>query len=130
MFWIALSAFIMSMTGTGDDTYVIRKFVERAHDAVEKQVKDASRRQAATETLDRTARAFERHRQRVGKISRCIERLDRTYSVTAAEYEKCLTDVEPAWDQAAEDLILLQRSFREALTPAELRAVRRAAAPR
>ncbi|HEV8550265.1 MAG TPA: hypothetical protein VGQ57_14575, partial [Polyangiaceae bacterium] len=86
--------------------------------------------QAATETLDRTSQAFERHRARVGKISRCIERLDRTYAVTAAEYEKCLVDVEPAWDQAAGDLIGLEQAFRGSLTPAELHAVRRAAAPR
>jgi len=130
MFWIALSALIMSMTGTGDDTYVIRKFIERTHAALAEKVNDPARYRAAADTLARTADAFERHRQRTGKISACIEKLDRTYTVTAAEYERCLLDVDPAWDAAAEDLIVLDRQFREALTPAELAAVRRAAEPR
>ncbi len=127
MFWIALSALIMSLTGTGDDTYVIRKFIERAQDAVERHVDDASRRQAATATLEQTSQAFERHRHRVGKISACIERADRTYDVSAADYERCLVDVAPAWDAAAEELIALERSLRDSLTPNELSAVRAAA---
>jgi hypothetical protein len=130
MFWIALSALIMSMTGAGDDTYVIRKFIERAREAVAKEVHDPARYRAATDTLERTSQAFEKHRGRVGKISRCIEKLDRTYAVSAGEYERCLVDVEPAWNAAAEDLIVLEHSFRTALTPAELAAVRRAAEPK
>lgn len=130
MFWIALSAFIMSMTGTGDDTYVIRKFIERAHEALAEQVHDPARYRAAADTLDRTAAAFERHRKRAGKISACIEKLDRSYTVTAEEYERCLVDVDPAWEAASEDLIVLERQFRESLSPEELAAVRRAAEPR
>lgn len=130
MFWIALSAFIMSMTGTGDDTYVIRKFIERTHAALSDQVHDPARYRAATDTLDRTAEAFERHRKRAGRISACIEKLDRSYAVTEQEYDRCLVDVEPAWDAAAEDLIVLERQFRESLTAEELAAVRRAAEPR
>ena len=130
MFWIALSAFIMSMTGTGDDTYVIRKFIERTHAALAEKVNDPARYRAAADTLDRTSEAFERHRKRAGKISACIEKLDRTYAVTEEEYDRCLVDVEPAWEAAAEDLIVLERQFRESLTPAELAAVRRAAEPK
>ena len=126
MFWIALSTLIMSMTGKGDDSYLIRTFLERARDAVEEQVQDQARRRAALATLDRTSAVFARHRKRVGKISACVERADRSYRATRADYEKCLVDVEPAWDAAAEDLIALEKSFRSSLTPAELRAVRRA----
>jgi hypothetical protein len=129
MFWIALSALIMSLTGAGDDTYVIRKFIEEARDAVDTHVKDEARRKAANQTLDRTAQAFEKHRQRVGKISACVERLDRTYAAARADYERCLVDVTPAWDAAAEDLIVLERTFHEQVSPAELAAIRRAAEP-
>lgn len=129
MFWIALSALIMSLTGTGDDTYVIRRFIERARETVNVHVAEEARRRAAVETLDRTARAFEKHRQRVGRISACVERLDRTYTVTRAEYERCLTDVEPAWETAGEELIALEAELRSEVTPAELAAIRRDADP-
>ena len=125
MFWVALSTLIMSLTGEGDDTYAIRAFFERSRDAVEAQVKDAARQRAALATLDRTARAFERHRERVSKISQCIERADRRYAAVAADYERCLTDVEPAWSAAGEELIVLDRDLARSLTPAELQAVRR-----
>ena len=130
MFWIALSALIMSLTGAGDDTYVIRTFIDDMRGAVDEHVQDEARRVAAEQTLESTSRAFERHRTRVGKISRCIEQLDRTYAVTSAEYERCLSDVEPAWAAAADDLIALERAFRGSLTPGELAAVRRAAGRR
>jgi hypothetical protein len=129
MFWIALSALIMSLTGTGDDTYVIRQFIERARDTVNAHVAEEARRRAAVETLDRTARAFEKHRQRVGKISACVETLDRTYAVTRAEYEGCLADVTPAWEAAGEELIVLETELRAEVTPAELAAIRRDADP-
>jgi hypothetical protein len=113
------------MTGEGDDTYAIRAFFERSRDAVEAQVKDAARQRAALAALDRTVRAFERHRERVSKISECLAREDRRYEASAADYERCLTDVEPAWTAAGEELIVLDRDLARALTPAELNAVRR-----
>jgi hypothetical protein len=125
MFWIALSTLIMSMTGEGDDTYAIRAFFERAHDAVENQVQDEAHKRAALDTLNRATTAFERHRQRVNKISQCIEQADRRYSAVAADYERCLVDVEPAWNAAGEELIVLGRDLNRALTPAELQAVRK-----
>lgn len=130
MFWVALSAFIMSVTGTGDDTYAIRKFFERAEDAVNEKVSDPQRRAAATRELERTGAAFAHHRRRVGAISRCIERADRRYGSTSADYERCLKDVEAAWDAAARELVERERGFRGSLTPEELGAVRRAAEAR
>jgi len=127
MFWVALSTLIMSLTGEGDDTYAIRAFFERSRDAVEAQVKDAARKRAALDTLARTERAFERHRERASKISACIERADRRYAAVAADYERCLTDVEPAWSAAGEELIVLDRDLERAVTPAEFEAVRRRA---
>lgn len=127
MFWIALSAFIMTLTGEGDDTFALRRFLDRASEAVSEQVHDAARKSQALDALDRTSKAFRRHRERTGKISACIEQADRNYAATAADYQHCLTDVRPAWDAAAEQLITLTNDFRHALTPAELAAVRQAA---
>ena len=127
MFWIALSAFIMTLTGEGDDTFALRRFLDRASDAVNEQVQDAGRKRQALDALDRTSKAFRRHRERTAKISECIERADRKYAASAEDYQRCLSDVGPAWDAAAEQLITLTNDFRRALTPAELAAVRRAA---
>jgi len=130
MFWVALSAFIMSITGTGDDTYAIRKFFERAREAVNETVSDPNRRSSANRELDRAGAAFARHRKRVGAISRCIEQADRRYGATSADYERCLKDVEAAWSTAASELVGLERGLRQSLTPEELARVRRAAEPR
>lgn len=125
MFWIALSALIMTLTGAGDDTYVIRQFIEHARESVAAHVEDEARKRAATATLDDASRAFEKHRLRVGKISECIAKLDRSYAATQADYERCLTDLAPAWDAAAEALIGLDARLREALAPPELAAILR-----
>jgi hypothetical protein len=101
--------------------------LERARDAVEEEVHDPARQKAALATLDRATGDFRKHRLRVGKISTCIEKADRKYSATEAEYERCLTDIGPAWDAAAGDLIELERDFRASLTPGEHLAVRHAA---
>jgi hypothetical protein len=127
MFWIALSALIMSLTGAGDDTFAIRKFLERMKAAVATQVSDPGRQHAALATLERTSKAFTQHRERVGKISACIEQSDRVHAATAADYEACLADVTRTWDDAAEQLVILDRAFRAALTPVEIEAVRQAA---
>jgi len=124
MFWIALSAFIMTLTGEGDDTFVVRRFLDRARDAVSEHVHDAARKHDALAALERTAQAFRKHRVRTAEISQCIERADRKFAATAEDYQRCLSDVTPAWDAAAEDLITLSNEFRRALTPAELAAIR------
>jgi hypothetical protein len=129
MFWVALSVLIMNLTGSGDDTFVIRKFLERLREAVEDQVHDAARRRKAIATIDRANVAFRRHRERVGKISACLERADRSHAAVGADYQRCLVDARPAWDAAAEELIVLDREFRAALTSAEFAQVRRSAKP-
>jgi len=127
MFWIALAALIMSLTGEGDDTYAFRKVLERARDSVEETVHDSARQKAALQVLDRTSAAFVKHRERVGVISACIERADRKYAVTEAEYQRCLADLGPAWDAASKDLVTAERDLRASLTPEELVLAQRAA---
>lgn len=125
MFWVALSAFIMTLTGEGDDTFLLRRFLDRTREAVGEHVHDAGRRRQALEALERASKAFHQHRVRTGKISACIEQADRKYAASAADYQRCLEDVGQAWDTAAEQLIPLSNDFRRALTPAELAAIRR-----
>lgn len=124
MFWVALSAFIMSLTGEGDDTFAIRRFLDRARASVSEHVHDRARQLQALETLDRASKAFAEHRARTGQVSKCIEQADRKYSASADDYRRCLSDVAPAWDAAGEQLIQLSHDFRKVLTPAELAAVR------
>ncbi len=113
----------MSLTGEGDDTFAIRAFLERARESVSEHVHDPVRQRQALETLARTSKAFAQHRMRTGKISECIEQADRKYSASAADYQRCLSDVAPSWDAAAEQLIKLSDSFAHTLTPGELTAV-------
>jgi hypothetical protein len=127
MFWVALSVLIMSLTGEGDDTYAFRMILEQGREAVEEQVRDGARKQAAIQVLDRAAQAFQKHRQRTSVISACVERADRNYAASAAEYQRCLADLGPAWDAAGEDLIDVESAFRSSLSAEELAAVRNAA---
>ena len=114
----------MTLTGEGDDTFFLRRFLDRMRDSVGEHVHDAARQRQALDALDRTSRAFNQHRKRTAKISACIEQADRKYAASAADYQGCLSDVQPAWDAAAEQLITLSHEFRQALTPAELAAIR------
>lgn len=127
MFWVALSAFIMAITGKGDDTFVFRKSVERTRHAVASEVHDPARRQKATATLERVWNAFFQYRQRVNKISSCLEKADRRYSASATDYQRCLADARPVLDSATRELVALDREFQRALTPAEYAAVCRSA---
>jgi hypothetical protein len=127
MLWAALSAFIMSITGKGDDTFVFRKTLDRLRDSVAADVRDAGRRHQAEATLDRAAAAFVRHRQRLNKVSQCLERADRTYAATVADYQRCLADARPAWDATTQELLRLDRELERELTPAEYAAIRRGA---
>jgi hypothetical protein len=127
MFWIALSMLIMNLTGQGDDTHAFRMILERARDAVEDEVKDAVRRKAAEKAIDEASDSFVKHRERFQKITDCIEKADARYDAKHADYDRCLSDVGPAWDAGSRELIEFDRAFRSALTPSELIAVRRAA---
>jgi phage-related minor tail protein len=127
MLWAALSAFIMSITGKGDDTFVFRKTLDHLRASVAAEIHDAGRRQQANATLDRAVAAFVRHRQRLDKVSKCLERADRTYAVTVDDYQRCLADARPAWQATTQELLRLDREFESELTPAEYAAIRRGA---
>jgi hypothetical protein len=127
MLWAALSAFIMSVTGKGDDTFVFRKTLDHLRSTVAAEVHDPGRRQKANATLDRAVAAFVQHRRRLDQVSACLERADRTYAATAADYERCLADARPAWQKTTDELVRLEREFQSVLSPAEYAAVRRGA---
>ena len=124
MFWVALSTLLMVMTGQGDDTYVFREFLENLRDGIEQHVTDPARRQRALDIVDDTAEAFRTHRERVNVIGTCVERADRTYKVTAADYERCLEGADELWDNAAEKLIEAERGLDQNITEAERQAIK------
>lgn len=127
MLWAALSAFMMSITGKGDDTFTFRKSLDRVYKAVEHEVHDSARQREALGTLERVKVVFAEHRAHIAQIGRCLEHADRSYAVAPADYQRCLVDARRSWDRAAEQLVVLDHAFRTALTPAEYDAVRRSA---
>ena len=126
MFWVALSTLLMVMTGQGDDTFVFREFLENLRDNIEKHVTDPGRRARAIAIVDDTAAGFKSHRERVNKIGECVERNDRTYKVSAADYERCLAGADELWDKAAEKLIAAEHGLDQNITEAERRAIQAA----
>lgn len=124
MFWIALSTFIMVMTGAGDDTYLFRTFLERLQEGVEQEVKDPGRKAQAVESIHRTQTDFAAHRAELGKIAECIEKNDRNYAATKQDYEKCLTNMLSVWETNVDKLIRNQQSLNAALTEEERTAIR------
>jgi hypothetical protein len=123
MFWAALATLIMAMTGAGDDTFVFREFLEKMQEGVQTEVSDPARQQKALAAIDQTLEGFRQHRERVNKVSACIEKADRSYVVKVSDYEKCLVNMAASWDQAAETLIEKNRLFTAAVTDAELRQI-------
>ena len=123
MFWVALSTLLMVMTGQGDDTFVFREFLENLRDGIEQHVTDPGRRARALGVVDDTSQKFRTHREKVNEIGVCLERADRRYQVTAADYEQCLKGADQLWDRAAEALIVAERSLDQNITDSERRAI-------
>ena len=123
MFWVALSTLLMVMTGQGDDTFVFREFLENMRDGIEQHVTDPARRARAIGLVDDTSAKFRAHREKVNQIGICVEKADRRYQVTAAEYEKCLEGAGELWDRAAEALIVAERGLDQDITENERRAI-------
>ena len=124
MFWVALSALIMTMTGAGDDTFLFRTFLENLQKGVEHEVKDPSRKAQALESIQRTQVGFAEHRAELSKIAACIEKNDRNYQATKQDYEKCLGSMVSIWERNVDKLIENQQTFRAALTDRERNAIR------
>jgi len=129
MLWVALSAFIMTVTGKGDDALNVRRFFLRLREAVQAEVHDPARRRKATDTLDGAAAAFMGHRKRLSQISGCLARVDRSYGAAPVDYQRCISAAAPEWDRAAREIVDFDVAFRRALTPAEYAAVRHRAEP-
>lgn len=123
MFWVALSTLLMVMTGQGDDTFVFREFLESLHDGIENHVTDPARKERALALVADTADKFRKHRERVNEIGECIERNDRSYKVSEADYVRCLEGAEELWDRAAEALITAERGLDQNITETERRAI-------
>lgn len=130
MFWVALAALIMAMTGEGDDTALVRAGFDRLQDGVQDEVPDSERRARALATVDDGRKLFFEHRARLARSGRCVEKLDRTYAVTRDTYLACLADQSRVWEEFVANYNDLGREFSASVTPAEAARVRaRMAAP-
>lgn len=123
MFWVALASLILVLTGGGDDTKAFREQMARNRAALQAVVGDSARIGLATTAIDDAERAFGDHRARLDEMGRCIERLDRTYRVTAAEYDGCTAGADASWDRLTDEVVAAELRMRQALSDAEWAAV-------
>lgn len=121
MIWAAIATAIMYLSGDGDDSRAIRAYFEATHKALNKVVKDASRRKRAEDALNDFYRSFVEHRVQLASTGKCIEEADRRYRISETDYERCRGMHEPTWQQIEESLIRNRALVRSALTQEEQR---------
>lgn len=124
MFWVGVSLLVMSLTGLGDDTRAFLRFWQRMQDAAEDQVADPARKAEVTAALGATRKAFEVQRERLEVVADCIERLDRSYQVSRAQYEACVQSESGILDSSAEALIAARARLHAATTESERARIR------
>ena len=119
MFWVALATAIMMLSGEGDDTRAISTLLAGMRQAIEAQVADAPRRKGALEALASFERAFAKHRYALQDFGTCVERADRDYHATSADYAACEERVEQQRATLRATLEQVQQRYDSALLPAE-----------
>jgi hypothetical protein len=124
MFWVGVSLLVMSLTGLGDDTRSFLRFWQKLQKTAEAEVPDAKRKAEVTASFEQTRQAFQAQRDTLKKVGDCIEKLDRTYEVTEAEYQACAALGSRALETSAEVLVQSRARFRGATTEAERTRIR------
>lgn len=125
MFWVGLSMMIMSMTGKGDDTAMFRRYVESLREAIEQVLMAPERKKRALASTEELTKGFWKMRVDYDKVGKCLEKADRNYFATRADYEACLTPVDSIWDAATDTLVDSQNQLTAAMTDQEKAAVDR-----
>lgn len=124
MFWVGVSMLVMALTGLGDDTRSFLRFWEHLQQSAAEQVVDTGRRTEVTTALDATRQAFVTQRERLRQVGDCLERLDRSYEVSARQYEDCAALSRGVLEHSAEALIASRARFQAATTEAERARIR------
>jgi hypothetical protein len=126
MLWVALASLIMAFSGSGDDTRLMRELVASLHKAVAAVVHDPERVASADTGIDDLARAFAAHRDGLAENGACIEKLDRSYEVTVAQYELCDQGIDARWQLTIDAMVSAERQVRTSLHDDEWPALRKA----
>ena len=119
MFWVGVSLLVMSLTGLGDDTRSFLRFWEKLQQTAEGQVSDSKRKAEVTAAFSATSDGFKAQRAALKKVGDCVEKLDRRYDVTEAEYEACAALGASTLRSSAEVLIASRQRFQGATTAEE-----------
>jgi|GEM_PF-1006072 hypothetical protein len=124
MFWVGVSLLVMSLTGLGDDTRSFLRFWQKLQKTAEAEVPEPKRKAEVTAAFDQTRHAFQTQRETLKKVGDCVEKLDRTYEVTEAEYQACAALGASALETSAEVLVESRARFRQATTEEERARIR------
>jgi len=119
MFWIGLATLIMLVSGSGDDTLAFRKRAEAMREMIVEMVSESGRARDAVGAVNEAEKAFGAHRNRLEKVGLCIEKADRKYAATEADYLACGKNSEREWKTTTDDLVRAELTLREALKPDE-----------
>jgi hypothetical protein len=124
MFWVGVSLLVMAMTGLGDDTRSFLRFWQRLQKSAESEVADPKRKAEVVAAFTATRDGFKAQRESLRVVGDCIEKLDRTYEVSQAEYEACAALSHGAVMNSAEILVASRARFRAATTESERARIR------
>lgn len=125
MFWVALASLIMMLSGDGDDRIVVARFLDALAKSAQVHVKDPARLAEVLDAVHRYERTFEEHRDRQNELAGCLEKADRKYQATAADYDACKAAIETHWINVRAQLDDNRARLERNLTPAEVDAIGR-----
>lgn len=124
MLWVALGTLLMILTGSGDDTKAMRARADLLRKSVQKVAADQARATRAVQSVDDFERAFGAHRERLKEIGSCVERMDRQYAVSQADYMGCVAELDAGWELTINHAIDAQQLLRQSLTDEEWQELR------
>ncbi len=113
----------MLITGSGDDTRAFRMRAKAMRENVVEIVPDGARVNAAKVAINDAEKVFGEHRARLALIGVCIEKADRNFDATEADYLRCQENLGSGWKKTADDLIVAEIALRRALSAGEWRAL-------
>ena len=123
MFWALLASGIMLITGEGDDALIQKKTLEAMEEAIKEVVQDDERQEAALKNVEGFRQLLMEHREVLGEVGDCLEKLDRSYNVTKEAYRVCSAGVGGFWAKTEDTYLRLDREQKMLLTPREMEAV-------
>jgi hypothetical protein len=119
MIWVGLAMLVMLASGDGNNVRAFMAWQEKLVSHVDEIVDDPIRREAAAAVLDDALEELLRMRRIQSEFGDCVEALDRTYEVSAADYEVCFEDRYGYWAFLIDTHERLKAGFRSHFTDPE-----------